>query len=51
MGQNVKYPTPSQAEGERLEGKADLAEAEYPAMWRTRPSRAESESLAEHTES
>ncbi|MFB7222566.1 hypothetical protein ACWD4L_17840 [Streptomyces sp. NPDC002596] len=50
MGQNVKYPTPSQAEGERLEGNTDPAEAEYPAMWRTRPSQAERERLAEHSE-
>lgn len=50
MRQNDEYPTPSQAEGERLEEDRDPAEQRHPATTRTQPSQAEGERLAEDDE-
>ncbi|MEJ8646690.1 hypothetical protein WKI65_01065 [Streptomyces sp. MS1.AVA.3] len=50
MRQNDEYPTPSQAEGERLEEDRDPAEQRHPATIRTQPSQAEGERMAEDDE-
>ncbi|MFD3490575.1 hypothetical protein ACFWWB_08370 [Streptomyces sp. NPDC058690] len=42
-----EYPTPSQAEGERLEEDLNPAEERHPATTRTQPSQAEGERRAE----
>ncbi|MET7307640.1 MULTISPECIES: hypothetical protein [unclassified Streptomyces] len=46
-----EYPTPSQAEGERLEEDLNPAEERHPATTRTQPSQAEGERRAEDDES
>ncbi|MFC9627356.1 hypothetical protein ACFTXM_47970 [Streptomyces sp. NPDC056930] len=50
MSENYEYPTPSQAEGERLEEDMNPAEERHPATTRTQPSQAEGERSAEDTE-
>jgi len=51
MRTNEEYPTPSQAEGERLDEDLNPAEQRHPATTRTQPSQAEGERLEEETES
>ncbi|MER6101595.1 hypothetical protein ABT115_04405 [Streptomyces sp. NPDC001832] len=51
MSENDEYPTPSQAEGERLEEDMNPAEERHPATMRTQPSQAEGERGAEDAES
>ncbi|MFB6992592.1 hypothetical protein ACFC0C_03805 [Streptomyces sp. NPDC056178] len=51
MSEMDVYPTPSQAEGERLEEDRDPAEERHPATMRTQPSQAEGERRAEDNES
>ena len=50
MRTNEEYPTPSQAEGERLDEDLNPAEQRHPATTRTQPSQAEGERLEEETE-
>ncbi|WP_335933098.1 hypothetical protein [Streptomyces sp. PTD5-9] len=45
MKVNEEYPTPSQAEGERLDEDLNPAEPRHPATTRTQPSQAEGERL------
>ncbi|MFF1837210.1 hypothetical protein ACFVXE_23840 [Streptomyces sp. NPDC058231] len=47
MRLNDEYPTPSQAEGERLEEDMNPAEERHPATTRTQPSQAEGERRTE----
>ncbi|MER5361515.1 hypothetical protein [Streptomyces sp. NPDC002785] len=51
MSENDEYPTPSQAEGERLDEDMNPAEERHPATMRTQPSQAEGERRAEDAES
>ncbi|MCT2543005.1 MULTISPECIES: hypothetical protein [Streptomyces] len=50
MKENIEYPTPSQAEGERLDEDRDPAEERHPATMRTQPSQAEGERRGEDEE-
>lgn len=50
MSENEEYPTPSQAEGERLDEDLDPAQQRHPATPRTQPSQAEGERLPEDAE-
>ncbi|MEU9619438.1 MULTISPECIES: hypothetical protein [unclassified Streptomyces] len=51
MSETDEYPTPSQAEGERLEEDMNPAEERHPATVRTQPSQAEGERATEEIES
>ncbi|MFF8914769.1 hypothetical protein ACF08M_15975 [Streptomyces sp. NPDC015032] len=51
MSENDEYPTPSQAEGERLDEDMNPAEERHPATMRTQPSQAEGERATEEIES
>lgn len=51
MSEDDEYPTPSQAEGERLDEDMNPAEERHPATMRTQPSQAEGERRAEDAES
>ncbi|UKY54148.1 hypothetical protein [Streptomyces inhibens] len=50
MRQYEEYPTPSQAEGERLEEDMDPSEQRHPEATRTQPSQAEGERRVEDDE-
>lgn len=50
MGQSDEYPTPSQAEGERLEEDLDPSEQRHPNVARSQPSQAEGERRMEDDE-
>ncbi|WP_327365744.1 hypothetical protein [Streptomyces sp. NBC_01217] len=51
MKKQDEYPTPSQAEGERLDEDMNPAEERHPATTRTQPSQAEGERATDETES